>query len=151
MLIGGECPVVGVVGEKCLTISFPTRGRPQKEIEIRPLVIKSMQDPINLGIQFMRDIQLQTSFGILHDTIFLPLFGELPEDSPIPSIQSTTCDSYGVDQSSKNVARTAQLSSSVDQLSHIQRLDSHVRPGVDGKLTCKQLQEGVDLLTDVNC
>ena len=57
---GDECPVIGVVQEKCLTKSFPKSDRPQKEIEIWPLVIKLMQDPINLGIQFLRDIQLQT-------------------------------------------------------------------------------------------
>merc|ERR1711895_15649 len=144
---GGDCPVVWVVGKQCLTISFPTSAKPSKEIEIRPLVIKSMQDPINLGIQFMRDIQLQTSFGILHDTIFSPLLGNLPENSPLPSIHSTTCDSHVVDKAQTNVEKTAQPSSSGKQLSHIQRLDAHVRPGVDGKLTCKQLQEGVDLLT----
>ena len=60
---GGKCPVVGVVAPGELTVAFNTSDRASTEFEIRPLVLNSMADDLNIGVAFMRKLKMQIQFG----------------------------------------------------------------------------------------
>ena len=47
---GGICSILGTVAPKSLTISFSTSEKETNEFEDQPLVLKHIQDHVNIGI-----------------------------------------------------------------------------------------------------
>ena len=85
---GGTCPIVGVVAPGKLTISFNTSNQASNEFEVWPLILREMQDEVNMGIAFMRKLKMQVHFNNPVE-IWAPLLGTLIDPlAPLPSHQS---------------------------------------------------------------
>ena len=82
-----------------MKIAFITSENESKEFEVQPLVLKNMPDHVNIGIRFMRQLQLQINYDEAIDDIWSPILGKLKED-PTGGVKSKVCNVYergGVD------------------------------------------------------
>ena len=71
---GGICSIVGTVASKSLTILFSTSEKETNEFEVQPLVLKHMQDHINIVIRFIRRLKMQINYDEVLDEILCSAF-----------------------------------------------------------------------------
>merc|ERR1712015_283342 len=77
---GGVCAIIGTVAPQNLTIAFITSENMSKVFEVQPLVLRNMPDHINIGIRFMRQLQLKIDYDDVMDTIWAPVLGHLTQN-----------------------------------------------------------------------
>ena len=82
---GGTCPIVRVVAPGKLTISFNTSDQASNKFEVQPLILREMQDEVNIGIVFMHKLKMQVHFGCPVE-IWAPLLGRLIDPLATPPL-----------------------------------------------------------------
>ena len=73
----GICSIFGTVAPESLTIAFSSSEKETNEFEVQPLVLKHMQDHVNIGIRFMRRIKMQIKYDEALDEIWSPFLGQI--------------------------------------------------------------------------
>ena len=65
-----------------------------QKFEVQPLVLRNMPDHINIGIRFMRQLQLKVNYDDVMDSIWAPMLGRLTQD-PLANGRPVCSEVYG--------------------------------------------------------